>query len=226
MINLLFIQDVVNNVSDADKSLFLDINSIHNLFLDNFMYLFSNKLIWVPMYLAFTILIFGSMKLKTALFCLLGLILVIVFTDQMTASVIRPFVRRIRPANVENPISSMVHIVNGYRGGQFSFPSAHAANSAGFFFFILYLFRSYILSFFLFFWMLVTCYSRIYLGVHYPGDTLGGIFVGFIGAIVIYFLYKLFIKSKTEPQKKLLYLPLFIGSMLIVGITIYSLAKI
>ena len=98
--------------------------------------------------------------------------LTITFADQMGATVIRPLVCRPRPANLENPISEFVQIVNGYRGGRYGFPSCHAANTFGLAFFLFYLFRNRSLNWFIMLWALLTCYSRSYLGVHYPGDLL------------------------------------------------------
>lgn len=127
---------------------------------------------------------------KVVLGCLIAIGLTITFADQIGASVIRPLVERLRPSNPENPISSMVEVVNGYRGGRYGFPSCHAANTAGLAFFLLFLWKDRFIGIFIIAWTLLTCYSRSYLGVHYPGDLLAGILLGFISASIFYTLFK------------------------------------
>lgn len=94
------------------------------------------------------------------------------------ATLIRPEVCRLRPSNPENPLSEMVHIVGGYRGGSYGFPSCHAANSFALASFLTLLFANRKLSLFIFAWAVLNSYSRVYLGVHYPGDLLVGAIIG------------------------------------------------
>ena len=126
------------------------------------------------------------------------------------------------PPNLENPLSAMVHIVNGYRGGSYGFPSCHAANTFGLAFFILYLFRSRLLSTFILAWALVTCYSRAYLGVHYPGDLLAGAVLGFVGASLCYGLFQKICRY-TRPERPMhLWVPVAVGGVTVVGMLVYS----
>ena len=166
--------DILNQVVDIDTDIFLSINRMHSPFFDYFMSAYSGKWIWVPMYAAIWYVMLRNFHWKVTLFCMIGLALVITIADQTGATLIRPYVERLRPANLENPISNMVHIVNGYRGGRYGFPSCHAANTFGLAFFIWFLFRKRWLTVFIMGWALLTCYSRIYLGVHFPGDLLAG----------------------------------------------------
>ena len=105
------------------------------------MYVFSGKWIWVPLYAAILYVIVRNLHWKVAIGCVMAIALTIVFADQVGATVIRPVVCRLRPANLENPISEFVQIVNGYRGGYTVF-SCHAANTFGLAFFLFYLFRN------------------------------------------------------------------------------------
>lgn len=99
----------------------------------------------------------------------------------------RPSVCRLRPSNPENPLSEMVHIVGGYRGGSYGFPSCHAANSFALASFLTLLFANRKLSLFIFAWAVLNSYSRVYLGVHYPGDLLVGAIIGTAAGLAMAF---------------------------------------
>ena len=104
------------------------------------------------------------------------------------ATLIRPEVCRLRPSNPENPLSEMVHIVGGYRGGSYGFPSCHAANSFALASFLTLLFANRKLSLFIFAWAVLNSYSRVYLGVHYPGDLLVGAIIGTAAGLAMAFV--------------------------------------
>ncbi|MBE6287902.1 MAG: phosphatase PAP2 family protein [Mediterranea massiliensis] len=213
-------------LNEIDTQLLLAINGYRSGWADSFMYLFSGKLIWVPMYASILYVILKNYHWKLALGCVMAIGLTIVFADQVGASIMRPYFERLRPSNLDNPISDLVQIVNGKRGGRYGFPSCHAANTFGLAFFIFYLFRNKLLTIFLMLWALVTCYSRSYLGVHYPGDLLVGAVLGFIGASLCYWLFTLYahrIGIKKPTRVAFLLLPIIIGGTTIVGMAVYSL---
>ena len=118
--------ELLQLLSQWDTDLLLAINGWHNGYFDTFMYAYSGKWVWVPMYGALVYLLFRNLHWRTALLCLVGVALTITFADQVGASLIRPWVERLRPSNPDNPTSELVHIVNGYRGGRYGFPSCHA----------------------------------------------------------------------------------------------------
>ena len=179
-----FIQPIV----ETDQSVFLFLNSFHNTFWDYFMMTFTGKWIWVPMYASILYVLLRNYDWKVSLFCVIAIALTITFADQVCATLIRPYVERPRPANELSPIADLVHIVNGRRGGRFGFPSCHASNSFGLAFFLVLLFRKRPLSWFICIWAALNCYTRIYLGLHYPGDLIVGTIVGGCGAWLMYYL--------------------------------------
>ena len=178
--------DALQGAIDVDTNIFFSINRMHNMYFDYFMSAYSGKWVWIPMYAAIWYVMLRNFHWKVTLFCMIGLALTITFADQACATWIRPYVERMRPSNLNNPISEMVHIVNNHRGGRYGFPSCHAANTFGLAFFIFYLFRNRALNWFIMLWAIVTCYSRSYLGVHYPGDILFGMLWGLLVGLSTY----------------------------------------
>ena len=138
----MILADVLSGLVETDTDLLLAINGWRAEWADYFMYAFSGKWIWVPLYAALLYVIVRNLHWKVAIGCAVAIALTIVFADQVGATVIRPVVCRLRPANLENPVSEFVQIVNGYRGGRYGFPSCHAANTFGLAFFLFYLFRN------------------------------------------------------------------------------------
>lgn len=222
----MILADVLSRLVEMDTDLLLAINGWRAEWADYFMYAFSGRWIWVPMYAAIFYVIVRNFNWRIALGCVIAVALTITFADQVCATVIRPLVCRLRPTNPENPLSEFVQIVNDYRGGRYGFPSCHAANTFGLAFFIFYLFRNRALNWFIMLWAIVTCYSRSYLGVHYPGDLLVGAIVGFIGATFCYRLFGLLFKYKRQKGYKHLYAPIIVGGVTIIGILIYALVQV
>ena len=217
------IMTILQSVIDLDTQVFLTVNSMHNTYWDTFMWLFSDKYVWIPLYVSLAFLISKNYDPKVFLYCLLTVLVMIVFTDGVSSHILRPYIGRLRPSNLDNPISDVVHIVDGHRGGKFSFPSSHSANSWGLVFFIIYFFRQRLLTLFMVLWALVVCYSRLYLGVHYPGDLFVGMIVGFVGATMCYYVFRHFTGHQPQGDVRQLYIPLSIGMITIVVIALVSI---
>lgn len=203
--------DLLSMLKAMDTMVFLTVNSHHNAYFDSVMWLVSGKLIWVPMYVSLFFVLLKNYSYKVVFAILLAIGVVILFTDSFTAQVIRPWVCRLRPSNLDNPMSSMVHIVDGYRGGAYGFPSNHASNTWGLAFFITFLFRRYKLTFFFFLWALLVCYSRMYLGVHYFGDLLIGGLLALAGASTVFYVFRKVSGDIRLQKVKFIYWPVWIG---------------
>lgn len=214
--------DLIKTIADFDTSVFLFFNGIHSPFWDYFMTAFTGKIIWVPMYASILYVLLKSTNWKVALAYVLAIGLTITFADQVCSSAIRPFVERLRPSNPDSPIADLVYIVNGRRGGAYGFPSCHAANSFGLATILILLIKKRKLSLFILCWAFLNSYTRLYLGLHYPGDLVVGGIVGSTGAFLIYYLLRQFKIYQPIDTKNHYVYTIYIGLIIVLGIIIYS----
>ena len=180
--------EIQNILTETDTWLLLLLNSWHCAWADNFMMVVSSRFAWIPFYASFLFVMFRNYPVLTVVKCLAVIATIILLCDQTASGLIKPLAERMRPSNPDNPIAPMVNIVKGYRGGPYGFPSSHAANSWGMAFFAMYLVRSAKLNTMLMLWAAVLSYSRVYMGVHYPGDIIVGTLIGFCYASLCYAL--------------------------------------
>lgn len=183
-----FFKEFILWLSDIDARLLLIVNGAHSPFFDSVMWCISGRWIWVPFYAVLAYLLFRRMSWKRASICLVTIGLIILAADQTCATLIRPEIGRLRPANLNNPLSSFVHVVNGYRGGRYGFPSCHAANTFALAVFMSLVIRHKWFTVMMFSWAFVVSYSRMYLGVHYFGDLFCGAIIGSLFAVLFYYL--------------------------------------
>jgi len=164
---------------DLDKKLLLFINGLHHPFLDPVMFYTTKTFFWLPLYLFLIFLIFKKYK-HNAWFILLGAALTVVLADQLTTSLMKPFFARLRPSQ-EPSLQGLVHLVNDYKGGLYGFASSHAANTFGTATFVWLVLRPFYRRIgWIFVWAAVMTYTRLYLGVHYPGDIVVGAALGLV----------------------------------------------
>lgn len=186
-------------ISSLDTELFFFINNLHTPWLDVVMFYISKTVAWLPLY-AFLLYLIATQFGKKSWIPMLCIALCIICTDQITSSVLKPAFERLRPSH-EPALQGKVHIVKEYKGGKFGFASSHAANTFGIAIFVFLLLRKdfrWMES--LFVWAFVVSYTRIYLGVHYPGDILAGALVGlFFGWLI--FKINLYIQQTVEARK-------------------------
>jgi undecaprenyl-diphosphatase len=168
---------MLETIKSIDESLFLFLNAHHNSFFDPLMWLFSEKFYWVPLYFWFLWLLYKRYP-KHFWTVLIAVALMITASDQL-CNVAKNNIMRLRPSQ-EPHLYSLVHVLNDYRGGMYGFYSSHASNAFALALFMITVFRGkwkYILPASLIY-AILTAYSRVYLGVHYPGDVLTGAIIG------------------------------------------------
>lgn len=178
----------VEKILPYERNLFLWLNDHHTAYWDTFMFLYSGKLIWLPLVIvAFGVFVF-KIKWKEALVLLLCAALIGLLCDYVSGALIKPYFERFRPTHHPD-FKEFVDIVNGYRGGRYGFISNHAANGFGIVTFTSLLFRYRYLTIAMIIWATTTAYSRIYLGVHFISDVVGGAVWGTIIGFLVYYIY-------------------------------------
>lgn len=169
---------MIEYLQQLDQQLMLALNGHFTAYTDQFMYLYSGKWEWIPFYLCIARALVKWRGWRQALVLLVTTGLIITVCDQLCGHVVRNYFERPRPSNPAGPIGDLIHIVNGYRGGPYGFPSCHAANAFGLAVFISLIVRERTVTAAMLIWAVLTAYSRIVLGVHYPGDLLVGAITG------------------------------------------------
>lgn len=220
--------NLIDTLKLWDTNLFLFLNGLHAPFFDGFMFAVSEKLTWILLYISVLFVLIKCWK-KEAIWLIIALILCIVISDQVSSGLIKHLVERPRPSHAED-LKGLVHLVNSYSGGKYGFVSSHASNAFGFALLSSLIFKRKLYTWFIFSWAVITAYSRVYLGVHYPLDILGGIIVGVLAAIACYWTI-----SKLRPslirsddagyaiEKSTIIVPVSVLSLSFIVIIIYSL---
>ena len=179
----------MNEIINIDQIILLFLNGSHSLYADTLMTVLTNAFTWVPLYLALIfVIIKNNETMPQILLAIGGALLCILITDLIADVMVKPYVERWRPT--QDPfIKYSVDVVNGMRETKYGFFSAHAANTFGIAVFVSLLVRSKILTWMMVLWSLLNCYTRIYLGVHYPGDILVGLLCGAVVGVLVYLAY-------------------------------------
>ena len=179
---------MLSELIDYDRWLLLAVNGSASLYLDGVAKTLTTALTWVPLYLAlFWLVMRNNDFVRRIMFIVFCAGLCYLLAGAVDDGIVKPLVARWRPTH-DPVIGWQVDVVNGYRGGKYGFFSAHASNTFSIAIFFSLLVRSRLLTVGLVTWSLVNCWTRLYLGVHFPGDILCGLlWGGFVGCLVYYF---------------------------------------
>lgn len=195
-----------------DQQWLLAINGWHSEWADMLMWYISKSTTWLPLYALLVGLIvyrFGILSpslcrerrrgssLLRVLIILAGFAVAVGVSDFVSSGIIKPWVCRLRPTH-EPEIAGLIHLVNGYTGGLYGFVSSHAANTMACALLFALLYRNKYATVGLMLWVALNCYSRMYLGVHYPADIIGGLAIGALMATLTYGMVRRLVERVDE----------------------------
>ena len=183
---------MIDYLESVDRMVVLAVNSWNTPFIDELMWIVSAKLTWIPFYILLVFLYARKNNLKKTFFYLLSAILVVALADQLSVHLFKNIFLRYRPSHNEL-LTAKLHFYqfsNGenYKGGMYGFVSSHAANFFGVCVFAGLVLKKYHPKIILVLLLIagLVSFSRIYLGVHYLSDLIGGALLGSILAFIVY----------------------------------------
>ena len=176
----------MNDLLALDQQLFLFLNSLHAAWLDPIMIAVSGKLTWIPLYLLIVYLVYRNQQWRGLLWFVVCAGLVVLLADRISVLAFKDIFQRLRPCH-EASIADYVYLPSGHKGGLYGFVSSHAANTFGIAVLTALFLQKRWATLLLLIWALWVSYSRIYMGVHYPGDVLCGAILGAGIASAIWF---------------------------------------
>jgi len=175
----------------ADRTAFLAVNGAHDAVTDVWMSYISDPRLWIPVYLLFLVLVKVRWGWRGFWWSLPIAGLMILCSDAGSVLLFKDTVQRLRPCHAPD-LEGLVHLVDGHCGGPYGFVSSHASNHFALATFMVGMLqrRPRWAIVLLYLWAALICYSRVYLGVHYPGDVIVG---AMYGALVGGLAYGLFL---------------------------------
>ena len=184
---------------NIDADILLWINGHYTEWLDTLMWYISLPRTWLPVYVLLTgLVIWRYRSWKAALFIFLGFALAIGLSDFTCSGILKPLVCRLRPTH--EPSIDPVHLVRGYTGGLYGFCSSHAANTMACALLFSLIWRNKIATSCLMTWVALNCYSRMYVGAHYPTDILCGLLIGALWAGLVFVLLRRLVLTSSSPH--------------------------
>lgn len=186
---------MLEKLDQFDRAITLFLNGLHLDWLDKPMLLISNPLVSIPWFVFLYYLVYRKSNVKNLLLSMAGIGLVVILCDRISVELFKNVFERLRPSH-QPEIKDIIYNVTGwdghrYNGGRFGFVSSHAANyfGIGTFFFLILKPMKKTIFWLIFGWVGLVAYSRIYLGVHYVGDILGGFLLGVLLGWIVFLIY-------------------------------------
>lgn len=178
-----------SKIQDMDMQVLSLFNGSDNIMLDQMVQILTSGLTWIPLYVMLFFVVMRNNETMGQIALVVGsAIFCVLFADGLVDGIIKQLAERWRPSN-DPTFKYMVQVVDDIRPKGYSFCSAHAANTMSLAVFFSLLIRSKMLTITLVIWTLINCWTRLYLGVHYPSDILCGMIIGIIVGILVYLLY-------------------------------------
>lgn len=191
------------SIIQFDKELLLMLNGSSSLFVDGLAMALTKAATWIPLYISlFYLVLKNNESMKQILIIIGGAAACVLLAGTIDDSIVKPMVARWRPTH-DLEIGTLVDVVDGYRGGKYGFFSAHAANTFSIAVFFSLLVRNTTMTVMMVCWSLANCWTRMYLGVHFPLDIVCGLIWGGTVGFFVYYIYNILCRKFVEPATEL-----------------------
>lgn len=178
-----------STIQNIDFQVLQWFNGSNNVILDQLALVLTSGFTWIPLYVVLFIVVMRNNETMMQIGLVVGgALLCILFADGFSDGIIKPLAERWRPSN-DPLVKYSVQVVDNLRMKDYGFCSAHAANTMSIAVFFSLLVRSRMLTITMIVWSLVNCWTRLYLGVHYPLDIATGLLLGSVVGFLVYLLY-------------------------------------
>lgn len=178
-----------STIQNIDFQVLQWFNGSNNVILDQLALVLTSGFTWIPLYVVLFIVVMRNNETMMQIGLVVGsALLCILFADGFADGIIKPLAERWRPSN-DPLVKYSVQVVDNLRMKDYSFCSAHAANTMSIAVFFSLLIRSRMMTITMITWSLVNCWTRLYLGVHYPLDIATGLLLGSVVGFLVYLLY-------------------------------------
>ncbi len=213
---------MLETLIEWDKVLLLAINGCHHSFFDEVMFWISDRLVWIPFYVSLLYVLIRSKRMD-AIYGVLAVALTVLLADQFASGFCKPFFERLRPTH-DPTMQPYVHLVHNHLSSMYGFCSSHASNTCGIAVLTALIFRNKKYTYMVASWAFLNCYSRMYMGVHYPGDILCGALAGMLIGYLCYRLYMWAVTRKWQlPTKPSIHLQPIDKTAVLVIAFVYAL---
>lgn len=184
-----------------DADILLWINGHYAKWADTLMWWTSMVVTWLPLYvLLLGLVVWKYRNWRAVLLITIGFVVAVGLSDFICSGILKPLFCRLRPTR--EPALDPLHLVNKYIGDPYGFCSSHAANTMACATLFCLLYRHKIATALLMLWVALNCYSRMYLGAHYPTDIIAGLAVGALLAALVYWALSRWLPEGDEAARQ------------------------